>query len=262
MNYLPLGLQAAIWRISLVSFTAIAASLIEKEKFTIIKALSICLGFIGIILMVQPDFMLEALGLSPDDDRSNSSMAVNEQNVTQRTSLNTEDNKKTFLLLGEISGRMELVTGICLDILATFLATLMAVFMKRKTLSEFCLWNLTFWVGVVGMVWPCILSLVTNSLTWIPDPKIIALLLTDSVMVTVGIVFYLIAIRKISYLIVSIIMSISIAFNLVPQYFIIKGQFVEKLFGFEIVGAILTIIAASLPTVAEIVKSKPKVDGV
>ncbi len=206
--------------------------------------------------MVQPDFMFEPLGILPDDDNTNLSFVVKEQNVTIKNNLDREDMKKTFLLFGEISGQTELVTGICLTIFAAFLGTLMAVFMKRKTLAEFCLWNLTFWVGVVGMVWPGIVSLITDSFTWIPDAKIIALLLTDSVMVTAGTVFYFIALRKISYLIVSIIMSISIAFNLVPQYFIIKGQFAEKLVHLEIVGAVLTIIAASLPTFAEIVKSK------
>ncbi len=201
--------------------------------------------------MVQPDFIFRHV--LPKDDPPNSSLAINMTNIT---SSENDDMKKPFLLFGEISGQTELITGIGLVILAAFCATLVAVSTKRKTIAEFCLWKIMFWVGVVGMAWPSIVSLITKSFTWIPDLKIIGLLLTDSIMVMAGIVTYILALRKISYLIVSIIMSITIAFNLVPQYLIIKGQFVERLVELEIVGAVLTIIAASLPTLAEIIKLK------
>ena len=66
----------------------------------------------------------------------------------------------------------------------------------------------------------------------------------------------MIVLRRISYLIVSIILTLSIAFSLIPQYTFLKGQFVANIIALEIIGAILAFIAATLPSVIEISDQK------
>ncbi len=163
VNYLPLTLQASLARISTVLFTAITASLIEGERFTCTRAVSICFGFTGLILMIQPEFIFG------DNIQQNETMsdATNKLNKSLQNARNGTNKQHEVLLFGTVSAESELIIGICLAIMGGLFTTCM----ERKVLADFCLWTITFWAGIIGIIFSGIVTMVASDIVWISDLK-------------------------------------------------------------------------------------------
>ena len=92
VNFLPLGLMAAVFRISLVTMAVFASRIIEKESLSIIRIVVIFLGIFGIILMWQPAFIFGAHVTDTDFEMNVMPISAN---ITQTESMSnrpTTDN--------------------------------------------------------------------------------------------------------------------------------------------------------------------------
>ena len=90
MNSLPLGLMAAVFRISLVTMAVFASRIIEKESLGIIRIVAIFLGIFGIILMLQPAFIFGAHATDTDFEINGVPVSAN---VTQTESMSNRPSK-------------------------------------------------------------------------------------------------------------------------------------------------------------------------
>ncbi len=339
VDFLPLGLMAAVFRISLIAMATIASRLIEKEKLTMFRIIAVVLGVIGIVLMTQPEFIfgerhpdVVSAGegtssvqwvnmTSPPDmypEYSNPTsppenlimtITTDFQNVTppqvttapnfsttdaisstspgttigfltqtnaipassphflanlsNRSSLNNSEvptaspqmksatKSRSIIPTEGLSNRVLMTIGICLTLVAAFLVVMQGVCMKRKVLADYCVWKISFWVGVVGLVCTMILSVSLEDMVFIATAKDLSLVLTYSIFASLHLFTFLFAINKASYLIVAVIMVTQIAFNLLAQYTVLSSIFPGKHNLLEILGGVTVLVAAALPSVKE-----------
>ncbi len=353
VNFLPLGLMAAVFRISLVTMAAVASRLIEKERLTVFRLIAVTLGIVGIVLMTQPEFIFGEKHPSPRNGTldcnnntegeifnvtgiphlENSSGTPNPDNVTGTP--NPENSGTTPVVMGTsdphrpaatvrvvsttvplenttttgprssstdplpsttpaspdvpaptpaqsiadfthlptttsaskgtdprtqsrsiiptegLSDGVLMAIGICLTAVAAFLVVTQGVCMKRKVLADYCVWKISFWVGVTGLVWTTSLSVALEALVFISTVKDLCLVATYGILASLHLFTFLYAINKASYLIVAVIMVTQIAFNLLAQYTVLSSIFPGKHNTMEILGGVTVLVAAALPTVKE-----------
>ena len=152
---------------------------------------------------------------------------------------------------------VRLYIGIALTIFAAFLGILQGVCMKRRRLVDYCVWKISFWIGVMGLVWTACLSFALENTVFIVSAYDLGLVACYAIMVRPIRLRSLFALKKTSYLIVAIIMVTQIVFNLLAQYTFLKHVFPGKHNAIEIVGGVLVMLAAALPTISEILNTNP-----
>ena len=264
--------MAALFRISLVTMAAIASRIIEKERFTIFRAAAVMLGITGIILMTQPEFIFGEKGERTLPETDNQTVIFT--NVTSITSINLlpisndtssksietakTDSSNSLLPSSNLPSNVRLYIGIALTAFAAFLGVLQGVCMKRRRLVDYCVWKISFWIGVMGLVWTTCLSFALENTVFIITVKDLSLVACYAVMASAHSFTFLFALKKTSYLIVAIIMVTQIVFNLLAQYTFLKHVFPGKHNAVEIIGGILVMFAAALPTISEIMNTNPK----
>ena len=119
------------------------------------------------------------------------------------------------------------------------------------------MWKISFWIGVMGLVWTTCLSFALENTVFIVSSYDLGLVACYAIMASAHSFTFLFALKKTSYLIVAIIMVTQIVFNLLAQYTFLKHVFPGKHNAIEIVGGILVMLAAALPTISEIVNTNP-----
>ncbi len=344
MNFLPLGLMAAVFRISLVTMAAVASRLIEKERLTVFRLLAVTLGIVGIVLMTQPEFIFgksrgsDAKGVnntqievamvlnttgalqnnthstsvgnysvarvgssvtdgegelatapmeatSRDHQTSENTLSrvttpSNGHKATDQGILNTtpapegysirnnasggsaenpdtRSRSKSLISTDNLSERQKLSIGLALTVLAAFLGIMQGICMKRRVLTDYCVWRISFWVAVSGLAWTLVLSFSLEDVVFITESRDLLFVACYAVLATAHSLTFLYALKRASYLIVAVIMVTQIVFNLIAQYTVLRGIFPGKHNAVEIVGAVLVAIAALLPTVTEGLRRRP-----
>ena len=129
VNFLPLGLMAALFRISLVTMAAIASRIIEKERFTIFRAAAVVLGITGILLMTQPKFIFGGKEKVTNTGVKNQTVIVtnvtnfNIADISNDTTPkeSDEDDSNSLLPSANLPSDVRLYIGIALTIFAAFL---------------------------------------------------------------------------------------------------------------------------------------------
>ena len=168
-----------------------------------------------------------------------------------------EDDSNSLLPSANLSSNVRLYIGIALTIFAAFLGILQGVCMKRRRLVDYCVWKISFWIGVMGLVWTTCLSFALENTVFIVSSYDLGLVACYAIMASAHSFTFLFALKKTSYLIVAIIMVTQIVFNLLAQYTFLKHVFPGKHNAIEIVGGVLVMLAAALPTISEIVNTNP-----
>ena len=263
VNFLPLGLMAALFRISLVTMAAIASRIIEKERFTIFRAAAVVLGITGILLMTQPKFIFDGKEKVTNTSINNQTVIVtnvtnfNTANISNGTTPkeSDKDDSNSLLPSANLPSDVRLYIGIALTIFAAFLGILQGVCMKRRRLVDYCVWKISFWIGVMGLVWTTCLSFALENTVFIVSAYDLGLVACYAVMASAHSFTFLFSLKKTSYLIVAIIMVTQIVFNLLAQYTFLKHVFPGKHNAIEIVGGVLVMLAAALPTSSEIINT-------
>ena len=248
---------------------AIASRIIEKEPFTKERAIAITLGIIGIILMAQPEFIFSRISPTNGADESNNatkniflnqsgsyiepekSYALTNDEIKKNVSEASISTSKSLFPTEKLSDEAKTYIGICLTVFGAFLGVLQGICIKRKSLKDYCVWKLLFWIGVVAVVWTTSFSFSFEKVVFIPSILDLSLVFAYAILASSHSFTFILALKRTSYLIVAIIMVTQIVFNLIAQYTVLHSLFPGKHKVFEIIGAVFVMLAAALPPVAE-----------
>ncbi len=265
VNFLALGFMAALFRLSLVTMAAIASRIIEKEPFTKERAIAITLGMIGIVLMAQPDFIFAHISKTNGaDDLRNATgkeflnksepeqlYVIKNEDIKKNASEVSTSTSKSLFPTENLSDEAKTYIGVCLTVFGAFLGVLQGICIKRKSLKDYCVWKLLFYIGVVAVVWTTSFSFSFEKVVFIPSIVDLSLVFAYAILASSHSFTFILALKRTSYLIVAIIMVTQIVFNLIAQYTVLHSLFPGKHKVFEVIGALFVMVAAALPPTAE-----------
>ncbi len=163
----------------------------------------------------------------------------------------TDTKSKSIFPTEGLSENTLLIIGICLSVAAGFIVVVEGICMKRQAMADYNIWKTSFWVGTVGLLCSVIISLSLEDMVFIATVKDLSLVATYGISASLHLFTFLYAINKASYLIVAVIMVTQIAFNLLAQYTVLSSIFPGKHNLLEILGGVMVLVAAALPSVKE-----------
>ncbi len=223
VTFIPVSSADALFITSSLVSGIILFRIFWKEEITLRNVSLIVLCTVGVLLIIQPDFLF--------------------RKGSQAT--NNEENNFVYSLLGFILGT---ASGLCLQI------QILAV--KRYPFVGEHASEAVFWASVGGSLLSAILMGIFETPVWPKNWFDLSMVLVHSVTLMISCLSSVYASHRISGNIFNVIFSTSVVILLLPQYTVLSSIHPGNRNWMEVVGVVLVMLGASLGTITEFLTCK------
>ena len=256
---------------ALLITVTVLARVILKERITVVKIISIILSILAVFLVIQPSFIFGTYQSFEDRNDDEEELAIMHllkmlddkqiafmraplpdgllYNVTNGTTrLPTED---PVVSIGDE------ILGYLMMILSGVSGAANTVIQKAK-MNEVNPLILNFWTSIAMTLVPLVLCLIIefDDLTFPTDAESILLVLGQSFASAFSFMLALQGVRRTTAIWITLALSLQIFFLIISQYTILHSIAPGKDNWIEIFGAVVVIVAAVIPPIWEVIKTK------
>ena len=261
--YFPGTAECIYVSTSLIAIT-LFTRLFLKDRIEIFTIVAVCLCCIGVVLLIQPEFLF------PQDDQSTEgySYTTTTAEFSTVTPLATESgnnrttgtNKQINQTLSEAhttqSSTLETIIGYTSMFACGIITPTLAIFKKGTRLRNYSVPVWMLWNYIINSVVATVVMLATGEYI-IPDTLRTYALLSIHIVTIFGTqTFYFLALKFTTGIITLIVGTNSILLYLLAQYTITRHLHPGHRNAMEIIGAIIVFVGAMLPSAITLIKLK------